>query len=237
MTLIESIKRCIGKKYFSTEGRAPLSEYWWFALYNVLGAFIVSSIGFAIKENIGGTLIAIWVIFHLSPNICVFVRRLHDGDHSGWNILWGLLGGIGAIIHLILVLDSGTKGVNKYGSPYPYDEDDIKLTPYQFAQIKAQLNQAWQEKYGTPYPNPNATSIPNEHMAVWSEWQEKQNQQPIQEEQTQISNENTLYSQQHPSKSSAGYGNEICPTCGTQIHNSDATYCWRCGRFINNQSS
>ena len=224
MTLIESVKRCIGKKYFSTAGRAPLSEYWWFVAYNLIGGFIVATLGAAIDGAIGnfkngtpvfGIFIAIWGVFHLPPSICVFVRRLHDGNHSGMNIFWGLLGAIGAIIHLILVLDSGTPGVNKYGSPYPYDEDDIKLTPA-----------------------PNAVSIPNEHMAVWKEWLEKQNQQPIQMEQTQISNENTLYSQQRQNNmSSARYDNGICPTCGAQIHNSDAAYCWRCGRFINNQSS
>jgi uncharacterized membrane protein YhaH (DUF805 family) len=45
------------------------------------------------------------------------VRRLHDGDRSGFFIFLGLVPFIGGLIVLVLMILPGTPGPNQYGPP------------------------------------------------------------------------------------------------------------------------
>lgn len=51
-----------------------------------------------------------------AANIVIDVKRLHDTDKSGWNILLGLIPYIGVFILLyFLGFQKGTSGVNRFG--------------------------------------------------------------------------------------------------------------------------
>ena len=52
----------------------------------------------------------------LIPSISVTIRRLHDVNKSGWNLLWYLTI-IMTLYILYLNILKGTDGDNKYGSP------------------------------------------------------------------------------------------------------------------------
>ena len=99
------------KKFVTIKGRASRSEYWWFALFNVLVAFILEFCigfiaGFLAWDDVFYTMIAkngsnILFLVMLLPSICVAVRRLHDIDRRGW---WLLLSPLFIIMHLFLDL-------------------------------------------------------------------------------------------------------------------------------------
>ncbi|AZL71719.1 MULTISPECIES: DUF805 domain-containing protein [Pseudomonas] len=94
------------KKYAVFKGRARRKEYWMFVLINFL---IGMAIGFV--EAALGTTPVLGPIYNLAmliPNISVGVRRLHDGDHSGW---WLLV----PIVNLVFLIKDGTPGNNRFG--------------------------------------------------------------------------------------------------------------------------
>jgi len=81
----EAISVCF-KKYFVFQGRAKLSEYWYFILFCIILSLVgiyLSSIG-SIPLSILGLVLSYGTII---PQISVNVRRLHDTNRSGW-YLW-----------------------------------------------------------------------------------------------------------------------------------------------------
>lgn len=57
---------------------------------------------------------------HAVSGIAVDVRRLHDGDRSGWFALLGLVPLVGPVVLIIWFCQSGTPGLNRFG-PDPLD--------------------------------------------------------------------------------------------------------------------
>ena len=55
-------------------------------------------------------LVGLFSLFCLIPGIAVTVRRLHDTDRSGWNLLWGLLPLVGGFILLYFYVSEGDRG-------------------------------------------------------------------------------------------------------------------------------
>jgi uncharacterized membrane protein YhaH (DUF805 family) len=94
------------QNYATFGGRARRSEYWYFALFNVIIAFVLGFIG----GMMGTTVLSnIYSLAVLIPGIAVGVRRMHDVGKSGWFLLI-------PIYNLILACTEGTKGENKYGA-------------------------------------------------------------------------------------------------------------------------
>ena len=93
------------KKYVVFSGRARRSEYWYFALFNIIFSIIFAVIGTAIHFPALNTLYSLAVLL---PSIAVGVRRMHDVDKSGWYLLI-------PIYNLILACTDGTGGPNNYG--------------------------------------------------------------------------------------------------------------------------
>jgi uncharacterized membrane protein YhaH (DUF805 family) len=104
------------RKYADFTGRAPRSEYWWFALliWAVFGALAVLQLiptgtdrngypshNFEIVFMLAAPIVAIGVLL---PSLAVLVRRLHDANFSGWFVFLGLIPGVGAIILLVFTL-------------------------------------------------------------------------------------------------------------------------------------
>ena len=124
MTFIDSIKSCLDK-YATFRGRAPRSEYWWFWTFYVLTEFVTMIVfGFIgyLCGDVAGMMIAGYIGAFLSslmlflPMLSVFVRRLHDTNHSGWWYFIAFVPLIGCIWLLVLLLTDSDEE-NEYGLP------------------------------------------------------------------------------------------------------------------------
>ena len=94
------------KNYATFSGRARRSEYWYFALFNVIIAFVLAFVGLLMGTTV---LSNIYSLAILVPSIAVGVRRMHDVGKSGWFLLI-------PIYNLILACTDGVKGENEYGA-------------------------------------------------------------------------------------------------------------------------
>ena len=118
MNFSESISTCF-RKFVSAKGRASRSEYWWFQLFLYLLSFITIFIDVLlfsdnVMENAIFPINTITSLITLLPAVCVFIRRLHDVNRSGWWILISFTC-IGIIPLLYWSIIKGTDGSNDYG--------------------------------------------------------------------------------------------------------------------------
>lgn len=99
MSMSQAVSTVLIKKYTTFNGRAGLSEYWWFILFLVLGnlvfsgldSFLGTTAGFMYQGNIEvktSLFNGIFSLLTVIPSIAVATRRLHDVNKSGW---WQLL--------------------------------------------------------------------------------------------------------------------------------------------------
>jgi uncharacterized membrane protein YhaH (DUF805 family) len=122
LNFFEAIKICL-KKYFIIKGRASRSEYWFLQL---LFTPLAMYVGFWSDPVSAGTidppplyiLSTIIVLFLFIPSITSQIRRFHDKDKSGWFILINIIPLVGWLIALVMLLDKGTPGKNRFGE-YP----------------------------------------------------------------------------------------------------------------------
>ena len=108
MNFLESIQTCY-KKFFDFSGRASKSEYWWFQLFNII-IYVLS----LIFQRDLALLFSILIIINLIPIYAAGVRRIHDSNKSGWFVLLSLIPIIGLYV-LVLLIQDGTKGKNRFG--------------------------------------------------------------------------------------------------------------------------
>jgi uncharacterized membrane protein YhaH (DUF805 family) len=110
MTLAESVKTCL-KKWRTFDGRASLSEYWWwmFALIAVLAPMYFLAAKF---EFVYG-LIGVTLLCLLLPSYAVAIRRLHDADKSGFLILLKFIPFIGGLVVLYFLVQP-SKDPNRF---------------------------------------------------------------------------------------------------------------------------
>ncbi|HTP25320.1 MAG TPA: DUF805 domain-containing protein [Anaeromyxobacteraceae bacterium] len=91
--------------YANFNGRARRSEFWYFALFNVLITMGVAILGLVTRLDALPSLYCLAVIV---PGIAAAVRRMHDVGKSGWYVLI-------PIYNLILGFTEGERGTNRYG--------------------------------------------------------------------------------------------------------------------------
>lgn len=134
MTFQEAVKTCLAK-YVTFGGRASRSEYWFFYLASLIVMIVAGIIDRALgidfkmanpltglEQSVGyGWLYVLAGLGLILPSLAVSVRRLHDGNRSGWWFLL-VLTGIGAIVLLVWFIQKGTTGDNRYG-PDPLGGD------------------------------------------------------------------------------------------------------------------
>ncbi|MCB1335528.1 MAG: DUF805 domain-containing protein [Roseivivax sp.] len=95
------------RQYATFAGRASRSEYWYFALFIVLGAAglsIVDSILFGDDPATGKPRHVISALFQLAtvvPLLAVGWRRMHDSGRPGWYNLLPMLVSIGIVVLLL----------------------------------------------------------------------------------------------------------------------------------------
>jgi uncharacterized membrane protein YhaH (DUF805 family) len=92
MTFVEAVKTCFAK-YADFSGKAGRSEFWWWALFN-----LIASICLGIIDE---WLSLAFTVATLLPYIAVSTRRLHDVDKSGWMQLIGFIPIIGWILVIV----------------------------------------------------------------------------------------------------------------------------------------
>ena len=111
--LFNAIKICF-QKFLIFTNRASRSEYWWFILFYTMFATIPT---FVPNENVVvfGYIMSLLLFI---PGIAATVRRLHDINKSGWFIFISLIPILGSIIVLVMTIEKGTLGKNRFGE-YP----------------------------------------------------------------------------------------------------------------------
>ncbi len=101
------------KKYATFTGRARRTEYWMFALLNIIIAVVLGVVDTVIGSP--GILGGIYVLAVLLPSIAVGIRRLHDTGRSGWWLLIVFVPLVGAIVFLVFTVMDSHPGSNAYG--------------------------------------------------------------------------------------------------------------------------
>src|SRR5258708_40203898 len=108
------------RNYVTFSGRAPRSEYWYWALFILIVSVVAMAVDLMVFPESGFNPVGIVVSLGLLlPNISVAVRRLHDIGRTGW---WFLIAF--TIIGIILLFVRGksqiTTGPNGSGpNPIP----------------------------------------------------------------------------------------------------------------------
>ena len=105
------------KQAFNFKGRAKRPEFWYFTLFSTIISIICSLIdtqvlGTSMSET--GLIGGIYTLISFIPSLSVTIRRLHDVNKSGWNLLW-LITIIGIFYVLYLEIKKGNDGPNNYG--------------------------------------------------------------------------------------------------------------------------
>ena len=114
------------RRYAEFSGRSRRKEYWMFVLLNLIVSLVIGVLGawgaasglFSSEEELMLYFMAtagLYTLVTFLPGLAVSVRRLHDTNRSGWNILWGLMPVIGPLILIFLYATEGTNGPNRYG--------------------------------------------------------------------------------------------------------------------------
>lgn len=114
MTFGQSVSTCFGK-YATFSGRASLSEYWFWFLFQLVVMGGIYAIAFASKSMVIFGLYGLVALALLLPTLAVAVRRLHDiGKGGGWFFIT-LVPFIGSIWYLVLMCTSSQPFENRFG--------------------------------------------------------------------------------------------------------------------------
>ena len=113
-------------KYSMFSGRATRSEFWYFALFNLimttlfvvsdmlLGTVIPIPMDTGVTSDIGLSALYSFVVF--LPSLALSFRRLHDIGKSAWWLFIVLIPVIGFFILLYFYVKAGDTTANKYGT-------------------------------------------------------------------------------------------------------------------------
>ena len=108
------------KNWNKFNGIANQSEFWYYNLFYFLIIIIltIADYSFFGYDPMDATSIAatssIFQILCFIPSLSVTIRRLHDVNKSGWNMLWSLTI-VGIFYVLYLEIKKGNDGPNNYG--------------------------------------------------------------------------------------------------------------------------
>jgi uncharacterized membrane protein YhaH (DUF805 family) len=81
----------------------------------ILAIVLDNVLGIAFENSPYGPIYFIFAFATLLPSLAVTVRRLHDTNKSGWNLLISFIPLVGSLWLLVIMVSKGTEGENKYG--------------------------------------------------------------------------------------------------------------------------
>lgn len=129
--MIKYIFQCLTTKYCDFDGRASLAEFFSFWLFAfVLLYLFIAPIGMVNDKNIKSLLTifgGMTLCYLFFPCLAVTVRRLHDGDVSGWWLLMIFTGYYIPVLFLLIILGWHERNYledNKYGPTLVKKNDD-----------------------------------------------------------------------------------------------------------------
>ena len=96
------------KNYVNFSGRSTRREFWLPVLFN----FVISGVLAIISTALG----EVFALIVLIPNIANQIRRMHDINKSGWNLLLALIPLVGWIIVLVYFCRPTVDEGNMYGT-------------------------------------------------------------------------------------------------------------------------
>lgn len=108
------------KKYVRFDGRASKSEYWFWALWWVIGNVAASLIGSALgfrSDDGSNSVQGLWALATILGFIALTVRRLHDVNLSGYFALFFIVPPIGVLFSLIVGLIGTVPQGQRYDRP------------------------------------------------------------------------------------------------------------------------
>jgi uncharacterized membrane protein YhaH (DUF805 family) len=116
--------------YVTFSGRAIRSEYWYWALFTLLGGLATEILDagiFAAQSHTASPLNGVFDLITFLPSLAISVRRLHDINRSGW---WFLIAFtiIGLFVLFYWACKRGTPGPNRFG-PDPFSSGSITPLP------------------------------------------------------------------------------------------------------------
>ena len=111
MSFFDAIRAALSK-YATFSGRSRRSEYWWFALFNLVVSLVAGAVDGALDINAAALVLSLALLL---PNLALLVRRLHDTSRSGWWVLIGLVPLVGFIVLIVFAVQDSQAGVNSYG--------------------------------------------------------------------------------------------------------------------------
>ena len=125
LSMVQAVSN-VFDKYAISRGRARRSEYWWYWLFCLFimfaAAFLDNFFGIASRFTGYGPIYTIAVLGLFLPSFCVAIRRLHDINKSGWNLLWVLVPIVGFILLIIWFCTDSDRYTNEYGESPKYGE-------------------------------------------------------------------------------------------------------------------
>ena len=110
------------KKYVRFDGRASKSEYWFWALWYVLGSIAIGIVGsvfgvLPFAHDWSSQLVRLWGLATFIGFIALTVRRLHDVNLSGLFALFFIIPPIGILFSLIVGLIGTVPQGQQYDRP------------------------------------------------------------------------------------------------------------------------
>lgn len=109
MTFGSAVSTCLQRKYVDFSGRASRSEFWWFALFQIVVLVVASMI----HEAVYG----IAALALLLPALAVGARRLHDVGRSGWWLVLYFVPFVGFLVLLYWNVQPSQPQANAFGEP------------------------------------------------------------------------------------------------------------------------
>lgn len=103
------------RHYYSTDDRAPRSEYWYWQLFTLIAGLPFDVVDAMYFHNTIGVFGLSFSLVTFLPGMFVLVRRLHDVNRSGY---WWMISltVIGLIPLFYWMVKKGTAGENRFGA-------------------------------------------------------------------------------------------------------------------------
>ena len=118
MGFMDAVKNVLLNNYFSFNGRASRSEYWWWILAQftiLIPLSFLDGLVFGWGYNDPMWFSDIFILATILPSISVLVRRLHDIGRSGWWYFIAIVPCVGIIILIVFLIMDGEPHPNAYG--------------------------------------------------------------------------------------------------------------------------